>query len=139
MDGLTIISPTLVKCGNLEGNLEPTLARFSREFRRIHAGQPNVFKYTLYSGEAPDPYWLILSQNQRQVPIGAHNSVLTLTSPDDATNQTVYRRFVEATGFQFKEADQAYARFAQQHFGKLYSELIINNGAGIQRLPRILT
>ncbi len=129
---------TLVKFGNLEGNLEPALGRFDTDFRIVPAGDPQTIKYTLWKS-APDPYWIMLTQNQRPVHEGMHNSVLILTSPDDEANQRFYRQFVETTGFEFREPDPVYERFAQEYYAKLFPRMIISDGIGIKRFPRILT
>ncbi len=137
---VTLLEPkTLVKFGNLEGNLEPALGRFDTDFRIVPAGDPQTIKYTLWKGVAPYPYWIMLTQNQRQVSSGMHNAVLILTSPEEEANQRVYRQFVQTTGFEFGKADPVYERFAQESYAKLFPRMIISDGAGIKKFERIRT
>jgi hypothetical protein len=133
---------TLVKSARLEYDLVPALREFDSDFREIPVGDPKTNKYTLWKDVPPTLYLMMLFQNQRRLPPGIHNTILTITSLEDKTNQEVYRQFNEKTKLGFGDADNAVnERYVQEYYPLVtlllkLREKQANHGAGIN-FPRI--
>ncbi len=139
---------TLVKSAAFgSSNLELSLSKFSPDIREVPAGYAKIKKYVLWKNihsnqDVPlNHYWMMLFQDQI-VPLGNNNTLLTLTSLYDTTNQEIYRELVEKTGLEFKEAENPVdERWIQEHYAKMkfFMKLMRGIGPGIKTFPRIRT
>jgi hypothetical protein len=138
---------TLVKSAALEGNLELALSKFDPDIREVPAGYAEIKKYVLGKRVTPNQdvppinYWMMLFQDQL-VPVGNNNTLLTLTSLYDTTNQEIYRKLIETTGLEFKEAENPVdERWIQEQYKKMrpFMKLMRGIGPGIKKFPLIRT
>jgi len=133
---------TLVKSAAFgSSDLELALSKFDLDIRDIPVGYAEIKKYVLWKNVPPDHYWMMLFQDQI-VPSGINNTLLTLTSLYDTTNQEIYRQLVKTTGLEFKEAENPVdERWIQEQYAKmrLFIKLIRGIGTGINTFPRIRT
>ncbi len=135
---------TLVKSASLEGNLlVSALRRYDSDFREIPVGDLEIDKYALWKRVTPNPYsyWMMLFYYQRKSP-PVPNTLFTLTSLDDTTNNGIYKQFVKITGLEFSGAENpVHERFIQEYYPKvkLLNKLMGKIGRARINFPLIRT